>query len=89
MNLKIKTNLKIGRQLSYMNEVSSSLKEVSLGMIYKEIVTVRKKLETFEDIIIPKEEVTKAELDEIKQLKKESLKGEHVRWDELKKELSL
>ncbi len=78
-----------GRQLSYMNEVSSSLNDVSLAMVYKEIVTVRKKLEAFEDIIIPKEEVTKAELDEIKQLKKESLKGENVRWDELKKELSL
>lgn len=63
------------------------MNEVSLNMVYKEIVTVRKKLETFEDIIIPKEEVSKDELEEIERLKEESLKGEHVKWDELKKEL--
>ncbi len=65
------------------------MNEVSLAMVYKEIVEVKKKLETIEDIIISKEEVSKEEFEEIEQLKKESLKGEHVRWDELKKELSL
>jgi hypothetical protein len=34
-------------------------------------------------------EVSKAELEEIEQLINESLNGEHVRWHELKKELSL
>ncbi|VVB95710.1 Uncharacterised protein [uncultured archaeon] len=34
-------------------------------------------------------EVSKAELEEIEQLIIESLNGEHVRWEELKKELSL
>ncbi|MCZ7358251.1 MAG: hypothetical protein O8C66_06355 [Candidatus Methanoperedens sp.] len=72
-----------------MTEISSSKNEVSLAMVYKEIVRVRKKLETFEDIIIPKEEVSKSELEEIEQLKKESFKGENVQWDKLKKELSL
>jgi hypothetical protein len=32
-------------------------------------------------------EFSKAELEEIEQLKKESSKGEHVRWDDLKKDL--
>ena len=63
--------------------------EVSLVTVYKEIVEVKRKLDTIEDLIIPTEEVSKEELEEIEQLKKESLKGEHVRWDELKKELSL
>lgn len=63
--------------------------EVSLVTLYKEIIEVKKKLDTIEDLIIPTEEVSKEELEEIKQFKKESLKGEHVRWDELKKELSL
>ena len=63
--------------------------EVSLVTVYKEIVEVKRKLDTIEDLIIPNEEVSKEELEEIEQFKKESLKGEHVRWDELKKELSL
>lgn len=71
-----------------MNEVLSSADRVSLTMVYNEIIKMRKKLERFEDIIIPSEEVTKDELKEIEQLKTESLKGEHVRWDELKKRLS-
>jgi hypothetical protein len=31
--------------------------------------------------------VSKAELKEIEQLKKESLNGEHIRWDDAKKAL--
>ncbi len=72
-----------------MNEILSSTAEVSLTMIYNEIINVRKKLETFEEILIPWEEVPKDELIEIEQLRLESLKGDHVRWDELKKRLSL
>jgi len=63
--------------------------EVSLITVYKEIVEVKRKLDTIEDLIIPTEEVSKEELEEIEELKKESLEGEHVRWDELKEELSL
>ena len=71
-----------------MNEVLSSADQVSLKMVYNEIIKVRKKLESFEDMLIPTEEVSKDELQEIEELKAESLKGEHVRWDELKKRLS-
>jgi len=63
------------------------MNEVSLGIIYKEIIEVKKKLETIEDIIIPGEKVSEEELNEITQLKEESLKGEYVKWSKLKKEL--
>ncbi len=64
------------------------MNEVSLGTVYKEIIEVKKKLETIEDIIIPSEKVSEEELNEITQLKEESLKGEYVKWSKLKKELS-
>ncbi len=64
------------------------MNEVSLGTVYKEIIEVKKKLETIEDIIIPGEKVSEEELNEITQLKEESLKGEYVKWSKLKKELS-
>ncbi|MCZ7393763.1 MAG: hypothetical protein ABOK23_09165 [Candidatus Methanoperedens sp.] len=59
------------------------MNEVSLGIIYKEILEVKKKLETIEDIIIPSEKVSEEELNEITQLKEESLKGEYVKWSEM------
>ena len=64
------------------------MNEVSMSMVYKEIIEVKKKLETIEEIIIPTEKVSDEELEEITQLKEESLKGEYVKWSELKKELS-
>jgi len=64
------------------------MNEVSMAMVYKEIIEVKKKLDTIEEIIIPSEKVSDEELKEITQLKEESLKGEYVRWNELKKELS-
>ncbi len=64
------------------------MNEVSMAMVYKEIIEVKKKLDTIEEIIIPSEKVSDEELQEITQLKEESLKGEYVRWNELKKELS-
>jgi hypothetical protein len=63
------------------------MNEVSMSMVYKEIIEVKKKLETIEEIIIPTEKVSDEELEEITQLKEESLKGEYVKWSELKKEL--
>ena len=39
-------------------------------------------------IIMLTEKVSKKELQEIEELKAESLKGEHVQWDELKQRLS-
>jgi hypothetical protein len=67
---------------------AQNMNEVSLGTVYKEIIEVKKKLETIEDIIIPGEKVSEEELNEITQLKEESLKGEYVKWSKLKKELS-
>ncbi len=63
------------------------MNEVSMSMVYKEIIEVKKKLETIEEIIIPTEKVSDEELGEITQLKEESLKGDYVKWSELKKEL--
>ncbi len=57
-----------------------NMNEVSLGIIYKEIIDIKKKLQTIEDIIIPSEKVSEEELAEITQLKEESLKGEYVKW---------
>jgi hypothetical protein len=54
----------------------------------KRIIKVKKKLEKIEAIIIPSEKVSDEELQEIIQLKEESLKGEYVRWSDFKKELS-
>lgn len=68
--------------------IAQNKNEVSLRTVYKEIIEVKKKLETIEDIIIPSEKVSKEELNEITQLKEESLKGEYVKWSKLKKELS-
>lgn len=68
---------------------AQNMSEVSLGTVHKEIIEVKKKLETIEDIIIPGEKVSEEELNEITQLKEESLKGEHVKWSKLKKELSV
>ena len=68
-----------------MNDVLSSADQVSLTMVYNEIIKVRKKLESFEQILMPAEQVSKDELQEIEELKTESLKGEYVRWDEIKK----
>ncbi len=67
---------------------AQNMNEVSLGTVYKEIIEVKKKLQTIEDIIIPSEKVSEEELAEITQLKEESLKGEYVKWSKLKKELS-
>lgn len=54
----------------------------------KRIIKVGKKLEKIEAINIPSEKVSDEELQEIIQLKEESLKGEYVRWSDFKKELS-
>ena len=63
--------------------------EALLKEIYSEVVGIRRKLELLEDAIIPKEKVSEEELFEIQKLKEESVKGEHVEWEELKREHSL
>ena len=65
------------------------MSEALLKEIYSEVVCIRRKLELLEDAIIPKEKVSEEELFEIQKLKEESVKGEHVEWEELKREHSL
>jgi hypothetical protein len=63
--------------------------EALLKVIYQEVVEIREKLEALEEMLIPSEEISKEELEEIERLKEESLSGEHVEWNKLKKELNL
>ena len=65
------------------------MEEALLKEIYTEVVKVREKIELLEEVILPKESLSQGELLEIQKRKKESLKGEHVDWEELKKELAL
>ena len=61
--------------------------ELLLKEIHEEILYIRNKLDTLEKIIIPEEEITPEELEEINILKNQALKGENIEWDKLKKEL--
>jgi hypothetical protein len=63
------------------------MSEALLKEIYTEILYIRKKLDMLEEIIVPEEEISPEELEEIEELKKESLDGESVRWEEIKKDL--
>jgi hypothetical protein len=63
---------------------SSKLEE-----IYEEVVTIRKKIEALEDLIIPKEEISAEEAQEINALLEESLRGENVDWNDLKRKLDI
>ncbi len=47
---------------------------------------IRRKLELLEDAIIPKDTVSEEDFFEIQKLKEDSVKGEHVEWEELKRE---
>ena len=50
---------------------------------------IRERLEALEEILIPSEDISKEELEEIEKLKEESLSGKHVEWERLKRELNL
>jgi len=65
------------------------MNEALLQEIYSEIKKIREKLEQLEELIIPTEKVSEEELQEIRKLKEDSLKGEHVDWEELKRELGV
>ncbi|AAB88928.1 MULTISPECIES: hypothetical protein [Archaeoglobus] len=65
------------------------MNEALLREIYSEVKKIREKIEQLEELIIPAEKVSEEELLEIRKLKEESLKGEHVDWDELKRELGV
>ena len=55
--------------------------------IYREVVAIREKLEALERMIVPEEEVSEEELEEIRKLKSESSRGEVVAWSEVKKKV--
>jgi len=61
--------------------------ELLLKEIYEEILYIRKKLDILEKIILPEEEITPEELEEINILKNQSLNGENIEWETVKKEL--
>ena len=63
------------------------MSEALLKEIYTEILYIRKKLDMLEEIIVPEEEISSEELEEIEELKKGSLEGKSVRWEEIKKNL--
>lgn len=63
--------------------------EALLKEIYNEVVGIRRRLELLEDALIPKERSTEEEIVEIENLRDESLKGKHVDWEDLKRDLSL
>jgi len=56
------------------------MNEALLQNIYSEIKKIRVKLEQLEELIVPVEKVSEEKLQEIRKLKKESLKGDHVDW---------
>ncbi len=65
------------------------MNEALLQDIYSEIKKIREKLEQLEELIIPVEKISEEELQEIRKLKEESLKGEHIDWNELKWKLGV
>ena len=56
----------------------------TIEKIYREVLTIREKLEAIERMIVPEEDVGGEELEEIRVLKSEALRGEAVSWDEVK-----
>jgi len=61
--------------------------ELILEKIYREIVAIRERLEALERIIIPEEKLSSKELEELKRLREEALKGEIISWDDVKRGL--
>jgi len=61
--------------------------EAVMEDIHKELLFIRKKLEELEEIILPTEKLEEGEIEEIRNLREESINGEHIKWDELKKKI--
>ena len=55
--------------------------------IYREVIAIREKLEDIEKMIIPEEELSDSELEEIEKLKTEAREGSVVLWKDVKKEV--
>ena len=65
------------------------MSETILQEIYNEIKKIREKLEQLEELIVPAEKISEEELQEIRKLKEESVKGGHVDWEHLRRELDV
>ena len=64
--------------------------KVPIDLIYdmnRKIEEIKRKLEEIEEIILPIEEISEEERNEIEKLKEESLNGEYVEWEKVKKEI--
>jgi len=62
---------------------------MGLKTVYKDDAFTRKTLKSLEEDAIIEERVSEEEFFEIHKLKDESMRGEHVEWEKLKKELFL
>ena len=62
--------------------VAKELKEIN-----EKLEEIKKRIEELENIILPSEEITEEERNEIKKLREESLKGDYIEWDKLKEEI--
>jgi hypothetical protein len=61
--------------------------EQILEKIYHELIIIRKRLEAIERAIIPEEELSSEEMVEIKRLREETLRGEVIPWEDIKKRI--
>ena len=60
--------------------------EELLEKVYKEVLAIRKKLDSLERKMIPEVELSE-EMEELRMLKKEADEGQTVPWDEVKARL--
>ena len=61
--------------------------EAIMRDIHEELLLIRRKLEEIEEIILPTEKLPEEEIKEIRELREQSVKGEHIKWDELKEKI--
>jgi len=60
---------------------------VLIEKIYREVVAIREKLEIFERMLVPEEDVGQEELKEIRKLKEEFSEGEIISWNSIKEKV--
>jgi len=55
--------------------------------IYREVLNIKERLEVVERLLVPEVEVSDGELEELRALRAEALRGEAVSWMEVKKKV--
>ena len=55
--------------------------------IYREVLNIKESLEVVERLLVPEVEVSDGELEELRALRAEALRGEAVSWREVKKKV--